>query len=324
MNLRTRALVAVAILLAAEGVGAERLTGVTTVVSDHTTTRAGTTTVGDRHHPTTTARTTTTTRTTSTARTTTSRTTTTGRGTTTTSARTTTSTGKKTPSGSTGTLTGTVNLTYSKGQCASGRACFDCHQPVNLTLVRIRVDSTATQTDAIALSPGCTGYIAQIDVDTKSTDGVKIANNLNGDLNCSNVVDCAHDLTIGGGIVTSSGHYKTAHQDCMQALGGRNITFYGVIFGCQTANNAQWYLSVNKAGTLPLTPSVNVICDHCQFHPGGTYHSVTIGPSRSSGVRNSLVCPGTSRALQFSVLAGAVSPVDVNNTKPWPTDPRCW
>jgi hypothetical protein len=24
------------------------------------------------------------------------------------------------------------------------------------------------------------------------------------------------------------------------------------------------------------------------------------------------------------VLAGAVNPIDVNNTKPWPADPRCW
>jgi hypothetical protein len=143
-------------------------------------------------------------------------------------------------------------------------------------------------------------------------------------LNCSKAADCAHDLTIGGGAVLSTGLVSGAHQDCLQALGGRNIAFNGVIFGCESANNAQWYLTVNKAGTTILTPPTNVVCDRCEFHPGVNYHTVTIGPSNSSGVRNSLICPGTSRALQFSVLAGAVNPIDVNNTKPWPADPRCW
>jgi hypothetical protein len=320
MNLRTRALVAVAILLAAAGAGAERLTGVTTTGSDHTTTRAGTT-VGERHHPTTTARTTTTTRTTSTTRTTT----TTGHTTTAaTTTHTTTSTVKKTPSGSPGTLTGTVDLTYSKGQCASGQACFNCRQPVNLTLLRIRVDTSSIIKDAVGLNPGCTGSIARIDVVTSSSDGVKIANNLNSDVNCSNGLDCAHDLTIGGGTVLSAGRNRSAHQDCMQALGGRNITFNGVVFGCETANNAQWYLTVNTVGTMTKTPPTNVVCDRCEFHLGKTYHGVTIGPSKSSGVRNSLVCPGGSLSLQFTITTGAVSPIDVNNAKPWPSDPRCW
>ena len=163
---------------------------------------------------------------------------------------------------------------------------------MSLTLLRVTVDSSAIQKDAIGLNPGCTGSIARIVVVTRSADGVKIASNLNGDLNCSNGADCAHDLTIGGGIVMSTGRNGSAHQDCMQAMGGRNITFNGVIFGCETANNAQWYLTVNTVGTMTPTPPMNVVCDRCEFHPGKTYHGVTIGPSRSSGVRNSLVCPG--------------------------------
>jgi hypothetical protein len=329
MSLRTRAFVAVTVLAAAAGFGAERLTGGTTAVADQTTTGAGrTTTMADHHRTTTTtAHTTSTAHTTTTARTTTSiGHTPTETGGTTTTARTTTTTGSKPkpPSGGTATLTGTVDLTYSKGQCAVGQACFDCRQPVNLSLLRIRVDSSATLKDAVGLNPGCTGSIGRIDVVTKSADGVKIANNLNGDVSCSKGTDCAHDLTIGGGTVLSAGRNGSAHQDCMQALGGRNITFNGVIFGCQTANNAQFYLTVNTAGTMIPTPPTNVVCDRCEFHPGRMFHGVTIGPSRSSGVRNSLVCPGSSQSLQFTVLTGAVSIVDVNNTKPWPSDPRCW
>jgi hypothetical protein len=222
-----------------------------------------------------------------------------------------------------GTLTGTVDLTYSKGQCSSGHSCFDCHQPVHLSLVRIRVDNSAMQKDAIGLNPGCTGSIARIDVDTRSADGVKIANNLNGDVSCSNGSDCAHDLTIGGGTVTSSGHNSSAHQDCMQAMGGRNITFSGVIFACQTANNAQFYVTINKQAAV-ATPPIDLVCNGCEFHPGTGYHSVTIGPSIRSGAVKSLVCPGTSPALQWLVLFGAQSVIDVNNTKPWPSDPRCW
>ena len=320
MNLRTRAFVAVCIFAAAAGVGAERLTGVTTIVTDHrTTTTRHTTTTAEHHRTTTSVGHTTTAVGTTTHRTTTAATTTTSSG-----GHTTTASGGKTPVGSAATLTGTVDLTYSKGQCAGGQACFDCRQPVSLTLLRIRVDSSAIQKDAVGLNPGCTGSIAQIDVVTKSTDGVKIANNLNGDLNCSNGSNCAHDLTIGGGIVVSTGRNSSAHQDCMQALGGRNITFNGVIFGCETANNAQWYLTVNTVGTMTPTPPTNVVCDRCEFHLGKTYHGVTIGPSRSSGVRNSLVCPGASRALQFTITTGAVSPIDVNNKKPWPSDPQCW
>jgi hypothetical protein len=313
MNLRTIALVAVAVLAAPAGVGAARLAGGTTMTDHPKTTRDGhTTTKAD--HPTTTPD---------------------GHTTTEAEHRTTTGPHGKPPHSKPthgkppkpskgGTLTGTVDLTYSKGQCASGQACFDCHQPVNLTLLRIRVDSSAVLKDAIGLNPGCTGSIARIDVDTRSTDGVKIGNNLNGDLSCSKGSNCAHDLTIGSGFVSSSGHNPSAHQDCMQALGGRNITFNGVVFGCQSANNAQWYLTVNTAGTMTPTPPRNVICDRCEFHPGGAYHGVTIGPSWISGIRNSLVCPGSSRPLQFSVLTGALSVIDVNNTKPWPSDPRCW
>jgi type II secretory pathway pseudopilin PulG len=326
MQLRTRGLVTIAILSAAAGLGAERLTGVTAAVTDHTTTRSRTTT---EHHRTTTSTARTTTRTTTTAHTTTSAGQTTtpadgGTKTTTATTRTTTSTGHKTPTGTTGTLTGTIDFTYSKGQCSGGQACFDCHQPVNLTLVRIRVDSSAIQKDAIGLNPGCTGSIGRIDVVTKSADGVKIANNLNGDVSCSKGSDCAHDLTIGGGTVLSAGRNGSAHQDCMQALGGNNITFTGVVFGCQTANNAQWFLTVNTAGTMTPTPPRYVVCDRCEFHPGAMYHDVTIGPSWSSGVRNSLVCPGGSQSLQFAITTGAVTPIDVNNQKPWPSDPRCW
>lgn len=210
---------------------------------------------------------------------------------------------------SSGPLTGTIDKTYSKGECQAGHRCWYCDQAVDLDLVRINVDTSASSIDALALGPGCTGRIGLIEIQTQAADGVKVIG--------------AHDLVIGGGIVTATGRFATSHLDCMQALAGSRVTFVGVKFACQAANNAQWFITQVPGAASPV-PS-DIVCDGCEFHPGASYHSVTIGPSLRSGARNSLVCPGLSQGLQWKVLATAQSPVDVNNAKPWPAsaDARC-
>jgi hypothetical protein len=206
-------------------------------------------------------------------------------------------------------LTGTIDVTWSKGQCQSQWFCVTLKGPVDLDLVRVHVDCKAT-CDANALNlAGATGRIKQVDILTEGEDGIKISSG-------------THDLTINGGTVTSDARYPTSHQDCLQALSGLHILVQHVVFACANANNAQWYIDGLGATSKP----VDVVCDSCEFHPGGNLHSVTVGMSSTSGVRNSLVCPGAAKALQFYVDSTAVKPVNTGNTKPWPQglDPRCW
>jgi hypothetical protein len=188
------------------------------------------------------------------------------------------------------TLTGSVDVTWSKGQCLGGHFCWVCKQPVNLTSVTIHVDTNTVDMDALSISNGCTGHIGTVTVDTKSADGIKIAANLNGDVNCTTGTNCAHDLTIDNGTITGDDLYPGDHKDCLQALGGRHIHLNYVVFACKAANNAQFYLSYNKQAAV-ATPPVDVVCDHCEFHP--TRRTTT--PSRS-GRETRSACPTRSFA----------------------------
>ncbi len=201
--------------------------------------------------------------------------------------------------------TGSIDVTWSKGQCETTLFCVSLTGQLDLDTVRVYVDCHAScDTNALAFN-AATGHIKRLDILTEGQDGVKIRG-------------AAHDLTIDGGTVTADGHYPATHQDCMQALTGTNILFQHVVFSCWSATNAQWYID----GLSDPAKPVNVVCDQCEFHPN-SFHDVTIGLSDRSGVTNSLVCPGASQALQFDVHPDAVNPVDVGNAKPWPSDPRC-
>jgi hypothetical protein len=215
-------------------------------------------------------------------------------------------------------LTGTIDRTYSLGQCQGPAGCFVCNQQVDLDLVRLRVDESVP-VDALKANAGCTGRIGKVDIVTQGADGIKIAANAGGDARCESLDNCVHDLVIGGGTVASAGIYPGSHQDCFHAMGGYRISVTGVVFACAYANNAQWFLTVNKQSSTP-TPPVDVICNQCEFWPGpSSYHSVTIGPSKRSGVMNSLVCAGTVQNLQFDVDPSAADVIDWNNTRPWPS-----
>jgi hypothetical protein len=206
-------------------------------------------------------------------------------------------------------LTGTIDVTWSKGQCQNKTFCLTLNGPVDLDLVRVHVDCKATCDQNALNLAGATGRIGKVDILTEGEDGIKISG-------------ATHDLTISGGTVSSDAHYSTAHQDCLQALSGKHVLVQNVVFACSSANNAQWYMDGLATTSKPL----DIVCDTCEFHPGKMLHTVTIGLSASSGVRNSLVCPGSAKNLQFYVDPTAVTPVNTGNTKPWPQglDPRCW
>lgn len=200
-----------------------------------------------------------------------------------------------------------VDLTWSKGQCQTALFCANLTGSQDYDVVRVHVDCAATcDTNALAFTD-YTGHINTLDVVTEGQDGLKIRGR-------------THDVTVDDGQVVGTRHYPGTHQDCMQALSGRDVLVKNVMFACHSATNAQWYID----GLGDVSKPTNVVCDGCSFFPGG-FHSVTIGLSDSSGVRNSLVCPGLSQGLQFDVHPDAANFVDVNNVKPWPAsaDPRC-
>lgn len=168
-----------------------------------------------------------------------------------------------------------------------------CKSAVDLDLVKVD-DPPA---DAIVLGAGCTGRIGRIEVDQWRTDGVKIRNS----------GKVAHDLTIGGGYVRCHDKDDGAHQDAMQAMGGKRITFRGVTFDC--LGNSNFF--VNEGGSRDSTPT-DIVCDGCRFGPGSST-TVRIGLSFGSGVRSSEACVGRNVRQAYLFLDTATAPVDEEN-----------
>lgn len=193
-------------------------------------------------------------------------------------------------------ITGDVNLVDQSWTCSSA---------VDIDFVKV---STHVDKDAVVIGKNCSGRIGSIAVDTWSGDGIKI----------QNAAPVAHDLTIGSGYVKCWDKLPVLHQDGAQIMGGTSIHFEGVHFDCgrplpATLIDADWF--VNKGGSMDSTPT-DIICDGCEFGPGAA-HTVNLGESIDSGVRNSTICPDrTSFNGAFDLTGGAFSWIDENNTQP--------
>src|SRR4051794_19217295 len=177
-----------------------------------------------------------------------------------------------------GTGTGNVSITCSLNQCGNFYG-WTCDSVVNLDSVTVVMDvalgKNGKARDAVYLGPGCTGRIGKVTISTNGGDGIKVA-------------EGATDVAVGGGTVSCAGRYNDVHQDGIQVMGGRRITFTGVAVACPTANNTQFF--VNMAGSSTVPPD-SILCVSCSFLPGGSYHDVTIGTSTNSGVVGSIICP---------------------------------
>jgi len=195
---------------------------------------------------------------------------------------------------STALTTGTVSV--------SGN--WSCSSAVNITLLTVNNNGSG---DAVKLRAGCTGTIGRIVVTgVRNGDGIKVQGGV-------------HDLTINGGIVQCAGPSTDGtHQDGTQVMGGTNITYRNLVIDCYgPAGGGNFFVQQAGSGGAPR----NVICDHCALGPHrASTHNVNLGPSYSSGVRNSLVCRSGASAFYAS---GATSPVNVNNTFPSSGDARC-
>lgn len=191
-----------------------------------------------------------------------------------------------------GPLKGTIDVTWSKGQCGSG-ACWTCKGRVDLDKVTVRVDARDSRVDAVKLAKGCTGEIRGLYVATISGDGVKVA-------------EGAHDLVVTGGSILCSGRVGAVHQDGIQVLGGARITFRMMFVRCPIAKPKKGDLShsaffVSTAGTSKTTTSAVVFEDGFLGSAGTT---VDVATSDASGVRRSTVCPSTTigKAVYVPVL----------------------
>lgn len=156
-----------------------------------------------------------------------------------------------------------------------------CHGPVDLDLLRVRI--TNSKRDAVHLNRGCTGVIRRIEVvgdgrqNGPTGDGVKVHAG-------------AHDLKILGGIVDCGRAAKGAHQDAIQVMGGKRVTFARISSrGC-----ANSFMFINWGRQRKQKPQ-DVVCDDCQAESHN--FSVRVGNSiRSGAVGGSFVSRVPPRA----------------------------
>jgi hypothetical protein len=176
----------------------------------------------------------------------------------------------------------------------------------------VNVTMNTGNADAIHLDAGCTGSIV-VHITTATADGIKIHSGV-------------HDLQITGDI-TCTAKLDAAHQDGIQAMGGKNIligstTQTGAMrINCPTGNNGGVWINAGKTdGQLvdpdPSTWPTNVIVDHADVLERNAAVHIGAG-SVASRVRNSLLHLGTSASAPPNCIridSAAVSPVAESNT----------
>lgn len=183
-----------------------------------------------------------------------------------------------------------------------------CTGPVNLDLVKITMNNGSL--DALVLGAGCTGIIRRVEIEGPMADGIKIQNNS---------ANAAHDLLIAGGYVSCGQAASGVHQDGMQGMGGRNVTFRNLVIDCLGGGGGNFFPA--KGGSGATTPT-NIVCDHCAFGPRHP-NNVQIQTSVISGVRNSLICRPTSGRDPVIVGSSASNPVEESNLVVASNDSRC-
>jgi hypothetical protein len=180
---------------------------------------------------------------------------------------------------------------------------FHCRSKVDLDLVRVTV-RTALE-DAINLDQNCSGRIGRIEVETWTADGIKVQNTRR----------VAHDLVIESGYVLCHDLAEGAHQDGIQVMGGKRLTFRNLRVDCQ--GNANLFLS--EGGLHSGTPT-DVVCENCVLGPR-TSQTLFYADSIRSGARNTKICTGVYRAIRIE--PGAAEIVEAGNKVLPHDDPAC-
>jgi hypothetical protein len=180
---------------------------------------------------------------------------------------------------------------------------FSCTGKVDLDLVRVTMRKVVD--DAVSLGENCTGRIGRIEVETWTADGIKV----------QNFGKVAHDLVIESGFVKCHDVFGEYHQDGIQVMGGRAITFRGLRVDCLGNSN----LFLSEGGQRASTPT-DVVCEGCVLGPNSG-QTLFYAPSLRSGVRDTTICTGRFRAVR--VEPGAQEIVDAGNEVLPHDDPSC-
>jgi hypothetical protein len=170
---------------------------------------------------------------------------------------------------------------------------FSCTGKVDLDLVRVTMRTAVD--DAISLGQNCTGRIGRIEVETWTADGIKV----------QNFGKVAHDLVIESGFVKCHDVFGEYHQDGIQVMGGRAITFRGLRVDCLGNSN----LFLSEGGQEASTPT-DVVCEGCVLGPNSGQTLFYAGSLRS-GARDTTICTGRFRPVR--VEPGAEQMVDERN-----------
>lgn len=180
---------------------------------------------------------------------------------------------------------------------------FRCSGPVDLDLVRVTMRTTID--DAVSLDANCTGRIGRIEVETWTADGIKVQNH----------GKVAHDVVIESGYIKCHDIAGEYHQDGIQVMGGRSITFRNLRVDC--LGNANLFLA--EGGLGAVTPT-DVVCENCVFGPNSG-QTLFYADSIRSGARGTTICTGRFRAIR--VEPGAVEMVSEGNQVLPHDDPSC-
>lgn len=180
---------------------------------------------------------------------------------------------------------------------------FRCQGEVDLDLVRVTMRTPVE--DAISIDENCTGRIGRVEVETWTADGIKVQNH----------GDVAHDLVIESGFVKCHDVAGEYHQDGIQVMGGRGITFRNLRVDC--LGNANLFLA--EGGLKASTPT-DVVCEGCIFGPHSA-QTLFYADSIRSGARDTTICTGRFRAIRVEPEAEAI--VDVENEVLPRDDPSC-
>jgi hypothetical protein len=174
-----------------------------------------------------------------------------------------------------------------------------CEGPVDVDLVKVTIHRRSSPLDAISLARNCTGRIGRIEVDQWSGDGIKV----------QNAGAVAHDVVIESGYVRCYEKTGAYHQDGIQAMGGRNITFRNLHVDCgRLGVNANLFIAQGGSdSTLPT----DVVFEGGRLGPNAA-HTILLADAVRSGVRNTLICTG--RWFTYMKQKSAVAPVDEGNT----------
>jgi hypothetical protein len=166
-----------------------------------------------------------------------------------------------------------------------------CRGRVDLRLVRVAIHRGA-KGDAVHLDRGCTGVIDRLEIVGNggdlgpSGDGVKIHAG-------------AHDLRILAGFINCGKKSEHGHQDAIQAMGGKRVTFLWIeSHGC-----ANSFMFINSGRRRREKPE-DVVCEYCRAMTNN--FSVSVRNSVRSGALGghfvSRVAPSATATATAPVL----------------------